>query len=61
MLWSLLFLFLVVLVAGAVVLYVAYPHRGEDLPYAAGLGDKMRQAVEALPVLSEEEGRLLRR
>ena len=32
MLWMLLALFLILVVAGLVVLYVAYPHRGEEMP-----------------------------
>lgn len=41
--------------AGLVVLYVAYPHRGEKVPYAPWLGEAMERAVEAAPVFEEEE------
>jgi hypothetical protein len=41
-------------VAGLVVLYVAYPHRGEEVPAAPWLGDAMSKAVEAAPVLDPE-------
>jgi hypothetical protein len=42
-------LMLVILViAGAVVMYVAYPHRGEDVPGAPWLGDAMKRGVDTL-------------
>ena len=40
-----------VLVAAAVVVYVAYPHRGEAVPVVPQLGDAMKKGVEALPTL----------
>ena len=46
-------LFLVI--AGAVVAYVAFPHRGEELPVAPRLGDAIKRRVDALPTL--EDGR----
>ena len=61
MLWLLLWLFLAIVVAGLVVVYVAYPHRGEEVPYLPVVGEKMRRAVDSLPVLEEDEARLLRR
>jgi hypothetical protein len=48
------------LAAGLVVLYVAYPHRGEKLPYVPWLGDAMEKASDAAPVIDEEEIDLLR-
>lgn len=47
-------------VSAVVVLYVAYPHRGEDLPLAPWLGDAMAKAVDAAPVIDDEERDLLR-
>jgi hypothetical protein len=50
--WTLVIAMLVILVlAGLVVLYVAYPHRGEELPAAPWLGDAMRKGVESAPTL----------
>jgi hypothetical protein len=50
--WTLVIAMLVILVlAGLVVLYVAYPHRGEELPAAPWLGDVMRKGVESAPTL----------
>ena len=39
----------IVLLAALVVLYVAYPHRGEEVPNAPWLGDAMRKGVDAAP------------
>lgn len=46
---------LILLVAGLVAAYVAYPHRGEQMPAAPWLGDAMARAVDAAPVLAEED------
>ena len=55
--WTLLIAMLVILVvAGLVVVYVAFPHRGEEVPAAPWLGDAMRSAVEAAPTLEHPEG-----
>ncbi|WP_107771628.1 hypothetical protein [Nocardioides sediminis] len=45
----------VLVAAAAVVVYVAFPHRGEDLPVVPQLGDAMRKSVDALPTIAEEE------
>ena len=45
----------ILLVAGVVVVYVAFPHRGEDIPGAPWLGDAMNRAAHAVPVLEDEE------
>ena len=45
----------ILLVAGVVVVYVAFPHRGEDIPGAPWLGDAMSRAADAAPLLEEEE------
>ena len=47
-----------VLVAGAVAVYVAYPHRGEQMPVVPQLGDAMRKGVDALPTLEDSESRV---
>lgn len=50
--WTLLIAMLVILVLAAlVVLYVAFPHRGEDVPAAPWLGDALRKGVESAPTL----------
>lgn len=45
---------LILLLAGAVAAYVAYPHRGEELPVAPWLGDMMEKAADAAPVIEPE-------
>lgn len=47
----------ILVVAGAVVLYVAYPHRGEDVPVAPWVGEAMKRGVAALPTLEDEHTR----
>ena len=44
-------------IAGAVVLYVAYPHRGEDMPHTPWVGEAMRKGVDALPTLDNQRAR----
>ena len=41
----------IVLLASLVVVYVAYPHRGQDVPKAAWVGKAMRRGVARLPTL----------
>lgn len=47
-------------VSGVVVLYVAYPHRGESVPGAPWLGEALGKAVDSAPVLDADERDLLR-
>jgi hypothetical protein len=50
--WFLVVAMLVILVlAGLVVLYVAFPHRGEDVPYVGWLGRLLRKGVDTAPTL----------
>lgn len=51
MLSILVTMFVIIALAGTVVLYVAFPHRGEELPRAQWVGDAMRKGVERLPTL----------
>ena len=46
---------LILLVAGVVTVYVAYPHRGEEIPAAPWLGDAMAKAADAMPLLEDDE------
>jgi hypothetical protein len=48
----------IVALAGLIVTFVAFPHRGEEVPGASWLGDTMNRAVDAMPTLdntSEED------
>jgi hypothetical protein len=56
-LWLLFVMIAALAVAGAVMAYVAYPHRGEEMPHAPWLGDAMKRGVEALPTLANERDR----
>ena len=47
--------------SGLVMAYVAYPHRGEDVPHLPWLGQLMRRGVDQLPLLSDDEAPLLRK
>jgi hypothetical protein len=44
----------IVLVAGIVTAYVAFPHRGEDLPGVPWLGRLMRRGARSLPTVEPE-------
>jgi hypothetical protein len=50
-----------IVLAALVVLYVAFPHRGEDVPAVPWVGDAMKKGVEALPTIDETEEVFLRR
>ncbi|MCK9825694.1 hypothetical protein NOCD_19585 [Nocardioides cavernae] len=58
MLAIILMMTLGVLVAAAVGVYVAYPHRGAKMPVAPQLGTAMRKGVDALPTLEDSESRV---
>lgn len=45
---------LILLLAGAIAVYVAFPHRGEELPGAPWLGEVMERAADAAPVIEPE-------
>jgi len=47
----------IMLLAGIVVLYVAFPHRGEEMPHASWVGDAMRKGVARLPTLDNQRER----
>lgn len=57
MVWIVLVMLGIVLVAGAVVLYVAFPHRGEEVPRTPWLGTAMRKGVNKLPTLDNQRDR----
>lgn len=53
MLFLVITMLVILLVAGTVVLYVAFPHRGEPVPAAPWLGEAMARAADALPTIEE--------
>ena len=60
MLYLVIAMVLSLVVAGAVLFYVAFPHRGERAPAVPWLGDALGKAAEAAPVLDAEERDLMR-
>ena len=43
-------------IAGVVVMYVAYPHRGEEVPGAPWLGDAVKRGVDTVGELMDRPG-----
>jgi hypothetical protein len=46
---------LILILAGGVVAYVAFPHRGQEIPGAPWLGEAMGRARRNLHPLDEDE------
>lgn len=49
-----LVMLVIVILAALVVTFVAYPHRGEEIPAAPWLGEAMAKAADAAPTLPSE-------
>ena len=49
-----LIMIVILALAALVVTFVAFPHRGEEVPNAAWLGEAMARAAEAAPTLPTE-------
>jgi hypothetical protein len=49
----------ILLVAGAVVVYVAFPHRGEEVPGAPWLGEAVKRGVDTVGDVLEGAGEVL--
>lgn len=50
------FVMLVILVlCGLIVTFVAFPHRGEEVPAAPWLGEAMARAADAVPTIAGED------
>lgn len=45
----------VLAVSVVIVVYVAFPHRGEALPAVPWLGAAMRKGADALPTIADRE------
>jgi hypothetical protein len=54
MLFIVVAMLVIVVLATAVVLYVAFPHRGEEMPHAPWVGDAMRKGVNRLPTIDNQ-------
>ena len=61
MLFVVIAMLVVLVVAALVIVYAAYPHRGEEVPRASWLGDAMNRAADAAPLIvpESEEHQLL--
>jgi hypothetical protein len=44
----------IMVLAAVVVLYVAFPHRGEEMPHTPWVGDAMKKGVNMLPTLDNQ-------
>jgi hypothetical protein len=44
----------IMILAGVIVLYVAFPHRGEEMPRTPWVGDALRKGVDRLPTLDNQ-------
>jgi hypothetical protein len=55
MIWILLAMLGTLVLAGLVVVYVAFPHRGADVPSVPWVGDVLRKGVEMLPTLPDPD------
>ena len=47
-------LLLALALSAVIMLYVAYPYRGEETPLTPLLGEAMRRGVESLPTLDPQ-------
>ena len=54
MIFIVLAMLVILAVACLVVVYVAYPHRGEEMPNAPWVGEALRKTVDAVPTLPAE-------
>lgn len=56
MLFIAIVMLVILILAGVVLLYVAFPHRGEEVPAAPWLGEMMGRAAEAAPTVDRAPG-----
>jgi hypothetical protein len=52
--WIVLSMLVILMLAGLVAAYVAYPRRGHEVPGAPWIGEVLERGVESLPVLDQE-------
>ncbi|WP_244932241.1 hypothetical protein [Nocardioides sp. W7] len=55
MLYLIVTMLVILVISGVVVLYAAYPHRGENIPVLPWLGNAMTRAADAMPTVEPEE------
>lgn len=54
MIWIFLAMLLIMATAGVIFLYVAFPHRGEEIPHTPWVGTALRKGVKKLPTLDNQ-------
>ncbi|MCW2819361.1 MAG: hypothetical protein JWR42_2148 [Marmoricola sp.] len=47
-------LVLALVLASAVIVYAAYPYRGQETPLTPRVGEALRRGVDSLPTLGQE-------
>ena len=57
MLSIVLTMLVILAMAGVIVVYVAFPHRGEQVPHTPWLGHALRKGVKQLPTLDNQRSR----
>ena len=57
MLSIVLTMLVILAIAGVIVVYVAFPHRGEEVPHAPWVGEALRTGVNSLPTLDNQRAR----
>lgn len=45
------------ILSAVVFVYVAFPHRGEEMPVVPQIGEAMRKGVDVLPTLQDADSR----
>ena len=60
MLWVLTAMVAILVLAGLVAAYVAFPRRGADTPAAPWVGEVLQRGVDALPTLHNQRSQPLR-
>lgn len=61
MIWVLVAMVAILLLAAVVMVYVAFPRRGEQVPHAPWVGSAMKKGVERLPTVDNQRGQASRR
>ena len=57
MLFLVIAMLVALVLAGLVAVYVAFPHRGEDVPHVPWVGHALRRGVENVPTLDNTADR----
>lgn len=61
MIWVLAAMVAILVLAAVVMVYVAFPRRGEQVPRVPWVGSAMKKGVEKLPTVDNQRGQGSRR